>query len=184
VLVVGKKYFGIDIDKCKYIGKGYEGKVYLTPDGSAIKIFKSKIDCEEEYNILKKVDGSNFFPKVFDIYKNCILREYVAGIEFDKYLKKNEMSKRLAVSVINLIQEFYSLGFTKINIVCKHIFVQGDESIKVIDPRKTYTANEPIPVHILKEIDKSSNIDFFIKVLIEINPKLGCKWFGNGMHNI
>ena len=29
----------LDINKCKFIGKGHEGRVYLTPEGFALKIF-------------------------------------------------------------------------------------------------------------------------------------------------
>ena len=34
----------LDIKKCKFIGKGHEGRVYLTPEGFALKIFYKSSD--------------------------------------------------------------------------------------------------------------------------------------------
>ena len=45
----------LDIKKCKFIGKGHEGRVYLTPEGFALKIFYKSKNANDEVEILEKV---------------------------------------------------------------------------------------------------------------------------------
>ena len=54
----------LDIKKCKFIGKGHEGRVYLTPEGFALKIFYKTKNAHDEVEILEKVKiefGAGFF---------------------------------------------------------------------------------------------------------------------------
>ena len=54
----------LDIKKCKFIGKGHEGRVYLTPEGFALKIFYKSKNANDEVEILEKVKiefGAGFF---------------------------------------------------------------------------------------------------------------------------
>lgn len=173
---IGKKYLGIDIKECKFLGKGCEGKVYLTPDGYALKIFKCKAKCKEEYEILKKVEGSKYFPKIINSSNRCILREYVPGEMIKDYIIKNGLSEQLAINLINLIEEFKRLSFKRQDIRGEHIYVQNDESIMVIDPRKSYTKKVSIPISIIKDLEKVGVIDKFVKVLVGKRLDLACLW--------
>lgn len=77
----------LDVKECKFLGKGHEGAVYLTPEGYALKIFYKKRKAENEVAILEQVKDSRFFPNVLFIVKNMVLREYVEGITLYDYLK-------------------------------------------------------------------------------------------------
>ncbi len=176
MIKISKKYLGIDIKECKFLGGGCEGKVYLTPDGYALKIFKSKANCKEEYDILKKVEGSKYFPKVINASNRCILREYVSGEMIKDYIVKNGLSEKLAVNLINLIEEFKKLNFKRQDIRGQHIYVHDDESVMVIDPRKSYTKNVSVPISIMKDLEKVGVIDKFIQVLIDKRLDLAYLW--------
>ncbi|MCY6369056.1 serine/threonine protein kinase [Clostridium ganghwense] len=173
---IGKKYLGIDIKKCKFLGEGCEGRVYLTPDGHALKIFKNKANCKAECNILKKVEGSKYFPKIIKANSRYILREYVDGNTLENYIIKNGLSKKLAINLIKLVEEFKKLNFKRLDMRGVHIFVQEDESVMVIDPRKTFTKKISGPVSMLKSLEKVGALDKFIKVLISERPDLAVKW--------
>lgn len=174
---ISKQYFGVDIKKCKFLGKGYEGKVYLTPHMEALKIFKDKRKCKDEYDLLKRVEGSKFFPKAIEINKNYMLREYIPGTPLEKHIKKSGLSRRLSLSLIELIEEFERLGFTRLDITARHIYVQTNEEVRVIDPRKCYIKQVPYPEILLSDLDRLHYLDDFLKILVEERPVLAEKWF-------
>ncbi|MCY6959139.1 hypothetical protein [Clostridium brassicae] len=58
----------------------------------------------------------------------------------------------------------------------EHIYVQEDESIKVIDPRKSFTKEVLIPYGIIKVVDKTGELDKFVKVLVIYRPDLAISW--------
>lgn len=133
--------------------------------------------AEHEYDILKKVENSPYFPRVIEFKEKYMLREYVEGVLLKTYVKNNGISNTLLINLIHLIEEFRQLGFWRINYNTKHIYVQPDESLQVIDPRKCYSMKAPQPTKILKLIDKYNAMDRFMKVLISYNPKLAVEWF-------
>jgi len=108
-----------------------------------------------------------------------MLREYIDGIELTKYIKKNGLSRKLAISLIQLIEEFEKLNFLKLDIRCQHIFVLKDESVKVIDPRSVYSKKVSKPYHILRELKKAKLMDDFIKVLVEYRIDYAKEWIEN-----
>jgi predicted Ser/Thr protein kinase len=177
VINISKEYFGVSIKKCKFLGKGYEGRVYLTPQMEALKIFKDKRKCKDEYDLLKKVEGSKFFPKALQINENYMLREYVPGTPLENYIKKNGLSRKLSLSLINLIEEFERLGFTRLDITARHIYVQSDEDVRVIDPRKCYIKEVPFPELMLSDLERIHHLDNFLKILVQERPNLAVKWF-------
>lgn len=162
----------LDIKQCKFLGKGHEGAVYLTPEGYALKIFYKKKKAKNEVSILEFVKGSRFFPKVIFIAGNMILREYVEGITLYDYLSKNGLSYKLSCEIIDLVEEFKNLKFKRINIRNAHIFVDKYENIKVIDPRKIFSKNTPYPKDIIKILVKLNLFDDFLKNVAEYRPDL------------
>ena len=123
---------------CKFLGKGKEGEVYLTPEGYALKIFYKKKKAKEEVKLLEIASKSGFFPNVIFIAQNMILREYIEGINLKEYIDLNGLSYNLSCEIIDLVENFKSMKFTRINIRNAHIFVDNHEKIHVIDPRKVF----------------------------------------------
>ena len=168
--------FNIDLERCIFLGQGRNGRVYLIPNGKTLKIFFKEKNCKHEYEILKSADGNKHFPKVYEYKDNCIIREYVDGIPIKKYIQTYELNKSLVISIINLIEDFKKLGFTRLDIRCEHIFIQQDKSIKIIDPRSTYTKVVPYPYSILSCLNRLGVLDAFFNTLKEINHDLFENW--------
>lgn len=164
--------FNIDLQKCTFLGQGRTGQVYLIPSGKALKIFFKEKNCKHEYEILQSVKGNKHFPKVYKYQKNCIIREYVGGIPIKKYIETYGLSRDLVISIINLVEDFKKLGFTRLDIRCEHIFIQEDQSIKIIDPRCTYTKVVPYPYSILNCLNRLGVLEMFFTTLKEINYEL------------
>ena len=162
----------LDIKECEFLGKGHEGAVYKTPEGYALKIFYKKKKAKEDVSILELVKSSRFFPKVVFIAGNMILREYVEGITLNEYLKKNGLSYNLSCEIIDLVEDFKKMKFKRVNIRNAHIFVDENEKIKVIDPRKIFTKNTPYPKDIIKILVKLNLFDDFLKNTAQYRPDL------------
>lgn len=169
----------LDVKECEFLGKGKEGTVYLTPEGYALKIFYNRKKALKEADLLEKVSDSRFFPKVLFIANNMILRDYVGGEILSSHIQKNGLSYNLSTEIVNLIEEFKHLNFTRLDIRGAHIFVNESEQIQVIDPRKVFEKRTPYPKEIIKILVKLNVFDEFLKYLLEYNPKL-LKYWING----
>lgn len=162
----------LDIKECKFLGKGHEGAVYLTPEGYALKVFYKKKKAKNEVSILEIVKESRFFPKVIFIANNMVLREYIEGITLFEYIKANGLSYNLSCEIVDLIEDFKKMKFKRINIRNAHIFVDKNEKIKVIDPRRIFSKNTPYPKDIIKILVSLNLFDDFLKNVAEYRPDL------------
>jgi Predicted Ser/Thr protein kinase len=177
-----KKYieeFNINLFDCKKLGSGHNGVVYMLPEGKVIKICFSEESCKKEYYILDKVNGNKYFPKVYGICGNYMIRDYVGGTILKDYIKSNGMNKDLAIKIIILLEEFNKLKFNKLDIRCKDIFVQNDGSLMVIDPKKCYSKKRRFPRHLSKGLNKLGVLDYFMGIVKEERPNLHKKWKDN-----
>jgi RIO-like serine/threonine protein kinase len=170
-----------------FLGKGNNGVVYRIDDHKIIKIFNDKKVCRTEYIILKSSMGYPSFPKVFDYGDYFIVREFVDGIRLDKYLNHNPLNEKLVRSLVDLIDDFKELGYKKLDIRCKDLYVQDDFSIKVIDPKDNFDREMPFPRHLMKGILKRNSIGEFFYYLQKIDIGLYESWrsqFKEYLHNM
>ena len=90
------------------------------------------------YNIKKTLD-SPFFPNPNLRISNILIREYVGRENLFEYITKHGFPYNLSNEIIDLIKDLKRLKFKKINIGNAHIFVNFNDKIMVIDPRKPFT---------------------------------------------
>ena len=166
-----------DLNVCKFLGSGNNGEVYLLPTGRVIKIAYNSKSFIREYEILEKVNGNKYFPRIYEIGSNYMVRECVNGMILSKYVKKNGMNTILGHNIIEMLKEFSKIKFKKIDLRCKDIFVQYDGSLKVIDPKKFYSKIRSFPKHLSKGLYNLGVLDFFFIVLKEDEPELYKKWY-------
>lgn len=165
-----------DLRDSIFLGRGNNGAVYLLPHHNVIKIFFNTNDFKEEYSILERVNGNKYFPRIYEIGSNYIVRECVDGQILLYYIREHGMSRKLGHNIIKMLKEFKKLKFTKIDIRCKDIFVQTDESLKVIDSKAFYSKEREFPQHLSKGLYKLGVLDSFLVILKEDDPNLYEKW--------
>ncbi|MCT4621500.1 MAG: serine/threonine protein kinase [Marinisporobacter sp.] len=168
-----KKILGIDRKDLVFIGRGVEGKVFLTPEGNALKVYRDPGRCKSEYKILKEMEDNPYFPKVIERKRRYMLREYVKGTPIREYIQKKGLSRDLALNLIEFTEVFEKLNI-KVDGINKHIFIQEDESIKVVDPRR----KKKYKIHrwVLITLKREGLIEYFLKVLEEERPDQVSKW--------
>lgn len=161
-------YLGLDINKLQLIGQGYEGKVYLLPENKVLKVYHTSASCESQLEILQKGKDSRFFPTIFQYDKCSIIMSFIHGSTLSKYLRHNNLDKSLSIELVKLIEEFKSLGFTRLDIRLHHIFVQADTTIKIIDPRGSFEIVQPYPLLMLRGLERHGVLeDFFNDIKYE-----------------
>lgn len=167
----------MDVSLLQFIGKGNQGRVYLLPNGKVIKVFYDTHACIDQRSILQRAYLSRFFPRVYNYDDYSIIMDFINGIPLEEYLKKNKISQKLSFELVELIREFMNLGFTRLDIRLCHIFVQTDESIKIIDPRGSYTINQPYPASILKGLKKYGALEEFFSYTRSAYSDILAYWF-------
>lgn len=155
-------YFGYDINKLKLLGQGHEGKVYLLPEDKVLKVFHNTNPCKRQIEILLKTQDSRFFPSVFNFDDHSIIMSFVYGSTLSYYLTYNDINKKLSIELVKLIEEFKKLHFTRLDMRLGHIYLQPDETVKVIDPRCSYERRQPYPKSMLNGLKKNDNLRAFL----------------------
>lgn len=150
-----------ELRSAKYIGQGHNGIIFMLSNKRIVKFFRKIKAWEDESYILKRVYKSRFFPKIYDCGPKYIIREYVDGIRLDKYLSNNPINNRICEELYDMLKEFESLDFTRLDIRCKDLFVQKDYSIRIIDPKNNYKKIVTYPRHLMKGLEKREALDYF-----------------------
>ena len=174
-----KKYienFDINLLDCKFLGKGRNGVVFMLSEGIVIKICFDVKSCKDEFYILNKIGKNKFFPRVYGMRGNYMIRDYVDGMPLKDYIKKYGLDKNLSIKIIDLIEEFQKLKFSKLDIRSKDIMINPEGSLMVIDPKKCYSKKRDFPRHLSKGLYRLGVLDFFMFVVKEERPKLYNKW--------
>ena len=181
-----KRNYGYSVDfdedteklfkEAKYLGQGNNGIVYELPDNKAIKIFMSKKVCSDEGSILLKTNGSKYFPKLYKKGTYYIVRDKVDGERMDKYIKNYGLSRALVEKIYRLLLEFKKLKFKKLDIRCKDIMVSENETLMIIDPKKSYERKVDYPRHLMKGLKRLDVLDEFLLEVSAINSKKAKEW--------
>jgi hypothetical protein len=169
-------YTEIDLDKLKLIGQGHEGKVYLLSSNMVLKVFHSMDSCRRQIHILNKTKDSRFFPTVYDHDDYCIVMSFVYGSTLSYYLSKNRIDRNLSFELVKLIDEFRRLQFTKLDMRLGHIYLQPDETIKVIDPRGSYDLHLSYPRSMLKGLQERHALNDFYNYIRHDYPDYYRYW--------
>jgi RIO-like serine/threonine protein kinase len=176
VVVIIKLYGKYDIDKLECIGKGIHGRVYRLDSKRCMKIFKKMEFYEKELETLRMVQNDEHFPKLYEWGDRYIVREYIEGIELDKYLKGNPLTPMISIKIIDLYEAIVNAGFSRHDTMLFHIFVTQDGNFKMIDTARVMKEAYSCPELILKGLHKLGYRDKFLDYVKQLRPDLYGKW--------
>jgi predicted Ser/Thr protein kinase len=169
-------YLGYDITKLKLIGQGHEGRVYMLPDDKVLKVFHNPDSCKKQLEVLLTAKNSRFFPTVYDFDSYSIIMSFVYGSRLSFYLKHHNINKNLSLELVRLIDELKKLGFTRVDARLGHIFLQPDDTVKVIDPRGSFEKIQPYPRSMLKGLQKHGDLRAFFDYIKHDYPDHYKSW--------
>lgn len=158
-----KKEHGYNLRSLQCIGSGMHGKVYKIDNNKCIKIFKKAMVCQKEVETLAMAQSNKFFPKLYDFGDKYIIREFIEGIELDRYLKSNALTLDISSNIINIYKAFIEVGFSRHDTALLHIFITPCNDFKIIDTAKAMTYSTKYPKIILRDLKVLGYKDMFLE---------------------
>lgn len=175
-MIIIKLYAGFNINELELLGFGTQGRVYKIDSNRCIKVFKRKDACKDEARSLIMAQGYSHFPVLYDYGKNYIIREYVDGIELNKYLLSTPLTPFISYEIIKLYEAMLSVGYRRLDSAIFHIFITSSEHIKLIDTAKAMKKKTIYPFLILKGLDELDYKEEFLDLVKVVRPNLYKKW--------
>lgn len=158
------------------IGNGAQGAVLKLSPERCIKLYKNPTYAKLEEEVLRTAAGSRFFPDIYESGSNYIVMEYLNGPSLEKFLKKGEMTENIAREIVMILKEMEELGFKRIDCMLRHVFIDNQENLKVIDHVNAFKKDRPFPKKLFIGLKKLGLIEQFTKQVKEFDPEMYLKW--------
>ena len=91
-------------------------------------------------------------------------------------INRSAPANALCKELYLMILEFERLGFKRIDIRCKDIYIQDDYTLKIIDPKNNYKKRVSFPRHLFKGLFKRDELNRFLNYVAEIDEKRAHIW--------
>lgn len=166
----------INLKELILIGEGSHGKVYRLDDKRCIKVCRTVKHMLNEYSVLKHAEQFPHFPRVYECKDNYMIREYIDGINIIDFIQKNGFDQDLAKKLIEIIDVFSKLGFTRLDCRFSQLFVTGDKQIKIIDTTRHMDKIANYPYKMLKGLRRLGYKEEFLKYVQEFRPNYYEAW--------
>lgn len=161
----------------KLVDKGAHGAVFKLTNDKCVKIYAEEGNAKLEAYTYKKVQGSEFMPKLYETGNNYIIMEFIEGISLSEYIyQKNEISFSISQKLISLLKEMKRLGFSRLDSSLRHIIITRDERLKVIDLVYAYVRNDTMPNKIFTELKEIGFDKSFLEHVKKIDRILFHEW--------
>ena len=175
--IMGDKISKEQLMGYKFIGDGADGEVYQLTANTCIKIFYKEETQKKELEALKLGQSSNVIPRLYEYGTNYIVMEYVNGISLSKQLKKEKtINQQLSEKILQMLDELERIGFTRYDAEVRHILINKNGKLKVIDHKRALSSNQVIPVKLLKGLRKRKVLEQFLSHVLKLRPELYKKW--------
>lgn len=166
----------VNVNGLELVGEGHHGKVYRLDDKRCIKIYKKKAFLQMEYEVLKHSEHFPYFPKVYECGKNYMIREYIEGPNLWEYLQQHGLSKDITVKLLELIDSFIELQYSKQDCHLHHLIVTEKEQLRMIDPTTNMSRSTSYPRILLKQLHELGYLDQFFQYVRELRPNYYQQW--------
>lgn len=166
----------IDVDGLPVVGEGRHGKVYRLDETHCIKVYWQRSYKEKELKVLTVSQHSAFFPSVIESGEDYIIREYFDGPSLNQYLTTNKFTDDLAQQLIEIIDTFAQLNFTRLDCRLAHIIVTEGNRLRIIDPTRNMTKVLAYPKKLLRGLKALGLRDQFLAYVKESDPEKYARW--------
>ncbi|WP_459500171.1 AarF/UbiB family protein [Bacillus sp. C1] len=139
----------------KLIGNGKDGEIYQLCEDKCVKIFFREETQKKELKALIKGQSSPVIPKVYGYGENYIVMEYVRGTSLARYLKiEKQISEELTHKILVMLEELEKVKFTRLDTEVRHILINEEGQLKVIDHKRAFTSDRKVPKKLLQGLKK------------------------------
>lgn len=168
-----------DLEKYKLIGDGKDGEIYQLNDDKCVKVFFHRETQKKELKALEMGQSSPVIPRLYEYGENYIVMEYVQGMSLARYLKKEkQITEELTTKILSMLDELKEIGFTRLDAEVRHILINEEGELKVIDHKRALTSNSKVPYKLLKGFDKFGLSRDFLNHVKHVRSSVYDKWLG------
>ncbi|KAB2460522.1 kinase [Bacillus sp. CH126_4D] len=159
----GKKIGRKEVMGNELIGDGKDGEVYQLSEEKCVKIFFNEETQQRELEALMAGQSSPVIPTVYEHGENYIVMEYVQGVSLARYLKREkELSEQLAIKILAMLDELEKIQFKRLDTEVRHILINEEGKLKVIDHKRAFTSDSRVPKKLLKGLEKLGQSQVFL----------------------
>ncbi|HHT7188316.1 TPA: AarF/UbiB family protein, partial [Bacillus cereus] len=144
-----------DVLEYKLIGDGKDGEVYQLAQDKCVKLFFLEETQKKELRALTTGQSSPIIPRLYGYGENYIVMEYIQGISLAHHLKKEkQITEELTERILMMLDELKKIGFTRWDTEIRHVLINEEGQLKVIDHKRAFTSNSEVPTKLLKGLKK------------------------------
>ena len=166
----------INVEDLTLIGAGSHGKVYRLDEKRCLKICKNAKHIQMEFAVLKHSERFPHFPRVYECEDNYMIREYFDGPNVRQYILEHGLSKRLCANLLEILEIFKELGYTRLDCRLSHIIVAENETLKIIDPTRNMDKTADYPRKLLLGLNQLGYKNKFLDYVKELHPDYYQAW--------
>lgn len=168
-----------DVEEYKLIGDGKDGEVYQLTYDKCVKIFFQEETQKKELKALIIGQSSPIIPRLYEYGENYIVMEYIHGISLARHLKREKyITEELTKKILIMLDELKKIGFTRWDTEVRHILINEEGQLKVIDHKRAFTSNNKAPTKLLEGLQKIGLSKDFLYNVKKIQPSVYGKWKG------
>ncbi|MFE0504325.1 hypothetical protein ACWF7H_02940 [Peribacillus butanolivorans] len=159
------------------IGMGAQGAVFKLAEDKCVKIYSDPVQAKMEEEALKAGQHLPFMPVVYDTGSNYIVMEYFNAPTLKEYLRNcTYIPDSIVKKLLYILKELKQAKFTMIDAPLRHIFVVGNEELKVIDHVNSFKRMHPVPLKLLRDLKIILLKDSFLAQVIRLEPDTFNEW--------
>ncbi|MFB7637337.1 hypothetical protein [Peribacillus butanolivorans] len=135
------------------IGMGAQGAVFKLTEDKCVKIYSDPVQAKMEEDALKAGQHLPFMPVVYETGSNYIVMEYFNAPTLKEYLRNCAyIPDSIVKKLLYILKDLKQAKFTMIDAPLRHIFVVGNEELKVIDHVNSFKRMHPVPLKLLRDL--------------------------------
>ncbi|MFC9599776.1 hypothetical protein ACFTQL_18155 [Peribacillus butanolivorans] len=159
------------------IGMGAQGAVFKLAEDRCVKIYSDPVQAKMEEEALIAGQHLPFMPVVYDTGSNYIVMEYFNAPTLKEYLRNcTYIPDSIVKKLLYILKELKQAKFTMIDAPLRHIFVVGNEELKVIDHVNSFKRMHPVPLKLLRDLKIILLKDSFLAQVKMLEPDTFNEW--------
>ncbi|WP_375091303.1 hypothetical protein ACDZ29_28190 (plasmid) [Peribacillus sp. RS7] len=159
------------------IGMGAQGAVFKLSEDKCVKIYSDPVQAKMEEEAFKAGQHLPFMPVVYDTGSNYIVMEYFNAPTLKEYLRNcTYIPDSIVKKLLYILKELKQAKFTMIDAPLRHIFVVGNEELKVIDHVNSFKRMHPVPLKLLRDLKIILLKDSFLAQVKKLDPDTFNEW--------
>jgi putative serine/threonine protein kinase len=166
-----------DLKQYPLIGDGKDGEVYKIADDVCVKYFFLQETHQKELEAIKIGQSSKVIPKLYEHGENYIVMEFVQGISLARYLKnERQITPELTKKILAMLDELKRIGFKRLDTEIRHVLINNEGQLKVIDHKRAFTSENDAPTKLMKGFKKFGLTHAFLGHVKSIDPSAYADW--------